>query len=387
MSENKKINHNNIVAGIAVAIVLAVVDAYITLLSSGNYLLNALSFIENAKVKELVLWLIQFLVLGISFTAVYFVVKLVYMLVWRLLHKNIWYAGTWVHVHDKENVRTGVVEIKQNFYNLDVTATNIDPLNDRNTITKWRYIGDEILESGNSLIGCYVAVRNEQQTKYGFHIFNNISGKSPNRMEGKFGDVLISNEDVINNADKMGDLYLFKLPKKMMRPYIDNPIRLKDIANDNTSEISKTDFAKRLRKTIDKVDCRKKYDELIEAIEKEPDMQITKQDIEDNLAKVLCKLLLSDKKAEVSEINFLNELLGTSWDISYIRATVNAMKNRSESFEAALGEFIARLDGKKDIKRIFRRLTESAVIGLVRADERIDSSEDECIEKIFALFD
>lgn len=86
---------------------------------------------------------------------------------WIKDHPNLWLRGTWMHIHKKANgvVRTGVVEVKQNYMHIEVRARNYPfPAQGENLVTanqtEWQYytsvITSDVLGMPD-LVGCYIA--------------------------------------------------------------------------------------------------------------------------------------------------------------------------------------------------------------------------------------
>lgn len=217
---DKQTDHKKNIALTTVALILFFVDAYMALISdSGLYKL--LDFIQNDLVREAAVWLVQYLFLGFSATVVYAAVAFVYTWLWRIKNKKIWYDGMWLHIHEKDNVRIGVVSIQQSFFDLQISGTNVSVNSDTTEVKKtaWYYIGSLIEPSGamqDELVGCYMANRSGEKNKYGVHIFDRVERPHgiPEHICGEFGDILrdVSN-DSFEISDKMGKIHMYRMPK------------------------------------------------------------------------------------------------------------------------------------------------------------------------------
>lgn len=217
---DKQTDHKKNIALTTIALLLFFVDAYMALISNSG--LDAFfGFIQNQLARDAAVWIVQYLFMAFSATVVYGAVACVYTWTWRIKNRKIWYDGLWLHIHDKGNVRIGVVSIRQNFSELEISGTNVSVGTDTTEFKKtaWYYIGSMIEPGGamqDELVGCYMANRAGEKNKYGVHIFDRIEradGK-PEHICGEFGDIL---RDVDNAAfeisDKMGKIHMYRMPK------------------------------------------------------------------------------------------------------------------------------------------------------------------------------
>lgn len=163
--------------------------------------------------------------------AMFFSAKVVYDLIyqyvennhvekWQEVNKDIWIKGTWLHIHDKPNVRVGDVLIKQDFYTISVDGHNlalpkvdnvsqitIDSLDE----SDWNYSMAKIVddEGENTLHGYYTSLHGSKK-KTGMHTLTFTSVKDfPIFMTGTFGDVVEEDGQEVKNA--LGQLRLHKL--------------------------------------------------------------------------------------------------------------------------------------------------------------------------------
>lgn len=217
---DKQTDHKKNIALTTIALLLFCVDAYMALMSNSG-LYDMLGFIQSQLVREAAVWIVQYLFMGFSAAAVYAVVAFVYTWLWRVKNKKIWYDGLWLHIHEKGAVRFGVVSIRQDFYDLQISGMNVSPCSPAEELrtTAWYYIGSMIEPSGamqDELVGCYMANRNGEKNKYGVHIFDRVerSNGIPEHICGEFGDILRDvNTDTFEIADKMGKIHMYRMPK------------------------------------------------------------------------------------------------------------------------------------------------------------------------------
>mgnify|MGYP003423339491 FL=1 len=268
---DKQTDHKKQIALTTTGLLLLFMDAYMALLSNSG-LYDFFGFIQNELARNTAVWIVQYLFMGFSAAAVYAAVAFVYTWTWRIKNKKIWYDGLWLHIHDKGNVRIGVVAIEQNFYDLQISGTNVSVNTEATEIKKtaWYYIGSMIEPSGamqDELVGCYMANRTGEKNKYGVHIFDRVerSAGKPEHICGEFGDIL---RDVDNTSfeisDKMGRIHMYRMPK-CIRDYIkckghdeknfdygrlSNILQLSEQTSDydpkKIAEIRKTEFFKKL---------------------------------------------------------------------------------------------------------------------------------------------
>lgn len=217
---DRQTDHKKKIALTTIALLLFFMDAYMALVSnSGLYTL--LGFIQNDLAREAAVWIVQYLFMGFSATVVYTFVNVVYTFIWRMKNRKNWYDGLWLHIHDKGNVRIGVVSIQQNFQELQVSGINVSVNADAADPQKtaWYYIGCVIEPSGamqDELVGCYMANRTGERNKYGVHIFDRVERPDgfPEHLSGEFGDILrdVSSES-FKISDKMGRIHMYRMPK------------------------------------------------------------------------------------------------------------------------------------------------------------------------------
>ena len=99
---------------------------------------------------------INIFLFGCGYAILFAIANFTYRQIWVRRNKSCYLAGRWYHIHTKDGnkdyIRTGTVDIEQNYFDLDVEASNfepvkyqtkgeiiinIDPCN--HNITHWRY--------------------------------------------------------------------------------------------------------------------------------------------------------------------------------------------------------------------------------------------------------
>ena len=129
--------------------------------------------------------------------------------------------GRWLHIHDKDNVRIGVVTVHQRFSAVDVRAFNIAPkapgISDSGR-TKWEYLNARIYPpelSGIEFFGCYVSRKKDGTINQGVHIFDTVDVDAdgyPTRMMGSFCDTFrVAEEKVMDIRDRKGQIVMYKM--------------------------------------------------------------------------------------------------------------------------------------------------------------------------------
>ena len=394
MDSSKGFDYKKIKALTTVAIVLALVDAYIAILPDLQAPETFLSIIENQTIRKLILWGVQFVVLGVGSTIVYFFVDLVYTLWWRIKNKSIWFNGTWYHIHDKENVRVGTVKIKQKFYDLEVTAINHD-VSKEGEKTTWKYIGHQLPcdSNGQSFIGCYSAVRT-QYTKYGFHILSTVATNhwgTPIMLKGEFGDALNLSEyknDSQKNKnvyDKMGELYLYKATfslKNFVGLFKENiETFIKRRKNYVTSFQL---YEANVQKVVFKNRHQHDYQYILDAIEKNSLTGITRDEIDENVKKMLCRIVLCDNEIKDQEVNIINDIFGTKWNASDLQIVFDM--NERNQIDENMRAFFGKLKQDEVLFSAFKIMIMHDCEALSKVDGVVKQNETAYIEKLKGLF-
>lgn len=162
----------------------------------------------------------MFITAKVVYDIIYEWVKQEHFREWLEENKDIYIDGTWLHIHDKEKVRTGDVIISQDFYTISVDGHNIALPNVENksqiTIDKldesdWNYTMAKIVddEGENTLHGYYASTHGTNK-KTGVHTLTFTSVKGfPIFMSGTFHDLVEKKEQ--KKKDSLGDLRLYKL--------------------------------------------------------------------------------------------------------------------------------------------------------------------------------
>lgn len=139
---------------------------------------------------------------------------------WKTKNKDIWIKGTWLHVHDKKDVRIGDVLIEQDLYTISVDGNNL-ALPKANNISEisnklldysdWYYTMAKIVnnENENTLYGYYTSVHGKKRKK-GMHALTfGYMNDYPIFLSGTFNDVVEESGQEISKA--LGELRLYKL--------------------------------------------------------------------------------------------------------------------------------------------------------------------------------
>lgn len=207
-------------------VMILIMQTYLILITNGIDLVG-LEYINNNVLRIILQVIIQ--IFGFSFIniGVFYVCYKYYEIKWIKKNKEIWFQGEWLHIHDKKNVRIGVLKIKQRFSHIEVKdAKNISPnlhgIN-KKAATAWNYISATINPKemlGIELLCSYIA-GNAQEYKQGLHAFNEVQlGKDefPCKMIGVFSDTLEGTEnDIKDISDNNGRIYLLKITPEIKR--------------------------------------------------------------------------------------------------------------------------------------------------------------------------
>lgn len=159
---------------------------------------------------------------GLLYVIIYERVQANHIGKWKKQHKDHWIKGTWLHVHDKPNVRIGDVIIDQDFFTLAVDGHNVCVPQIRlfEEITKekldeadWKYSMAKLVSQNNNeyqLTGYYDNSHGKGHSKDGMHLLDitKVSGY-PIFMHGTFGDVVTEDKQEIKNS--VGQLRLYRL--------------------------------------------------------------------------------------------------------------------------------------------------------------------------------
>lgn len=428
-----RINHKKNISHLAVVFVLLLVDIYLSALSKDFNLLNHLTFIENETLRVVALGGIQMVLFGSSYAIVYFVFLTAYSFWWKLKNKEYYLKGAWLHIHDKEDVKIGVVDIEQEFFDLSVNAINIAPrsIDPKKNQTTWHYIATDFHPEGSMedrLVGCYLAHRMGERNKYGVHMFSDIpSDRFPTALKGNFGDIFkIEDKKEATGLDRTGTLYMFKMPGCIKRfigyknRFSFDANRLSDIiqyvntssetvaaaeeqkktsfidtvrekrVEKNKRRIKQTEFYKKLVEVLDKNDFQKQYRLICEHIAKNSVFaanKVTQSAIDDALAEILCISILADHQISSKERQIINYFFGTSWDNHYIRMIRFGIENSSVSGTEKIQKFVSKVKNiDEDLLNMFYDLVIFAINCVIHSDGIVTDKEVECQTLIKDIF-
>ncbi|MCI8496770.1 MAG: hypothetical protein HFE85_00790 [Clostridiales bacterium] len=189
------------------------------------------SLLWKAFSRDAVELICEILIYGAGYAILYFIVKWVYTRRWKRQNRSCYLEGTWYHIHygndqDDYYIRCGVVEIRQNFYDLEIEAKNFNPLSlykgednviklqiDPRNITYWSHDtctlsdqGDIIgAYSSSKLSGSHVTVQGIHQ----FHVIDHNSENYPVELGGFFADTC--------SKDKCGNIRMYRERRKSFR--------------------------------------------------------------------------------------------------------------------------------------------------------------------------
>lgn len=201
------------------AIFLALVQVYIILLSSGIDIFE-FSMIKSMVIRIICKIIVQIIVFGIIYMIVYFIIYRIKTVYWINRHKDLYVKGRWLHIHIKNNVRIGYVDISQNFYEVIARGYNIDLLcqNGENHMTNWVYLMGQVDndKTARDFIGYYKAHKQEEDiTNDGMHALTVTEKREgfPYVMRGNFYDTFKITNESINRIlvnEHSGILIFFK---------------------------------------------------------------------------------------------------------------------------------------------------------------------------------
>lgn len=377
-------DHQKIIAGTTVLVVLLIRELF----PLEKMELFFSSFINVSWIVYVLSWFIPWLVDVAGFAAIFWLFSVIYKKWWERAHKDYYLEGIWLHIHDKENPRTGLVQINQDFYNIDtVKAINVDPNADdpAKRQTEWEYIGNTFKPAPiDYLVSCYSALRRDTSGKYGVHVFSNpeISEKGyPVKVKGRFGDIIKKeNLHTTEVYDKTGKLYLFKLSKdgidlskKEIKELLRNPSRLANI--NNYEKLKNSEYGKILNQVMEKNGILQRYNDLSERIKASPTTDISVNELDVITINLLFRIIFSDGRVNQNEVDLLNDLFKKDWKRDYI----NALDSDS---------VIAKLDILKSdetMLRVFKEIIIEACVYIIKLDNTVHINEQQCLESIKTL--
>lgn len=201
---------------------LAAVQIYLIALSCG---LDWFSFssVENSPVRFLLSVLVQIVLFATAYSIIYFCVDKIFSAIWIHNNHKLWIEGVWLHIHIKNKIRIGKVEMSQDFYDVRARGLNIDPVVGGNE-TYWSYymakVRDDI--TPEDFIGWYAAKKTDSGVhNNGIHLltFNYDNNDFPHEMHGHFRDTFQITNDSVSDTDiseHIGRLILFRPSKECL---------------------------------------------------------------------------------------------------------------------------------------------------------------------------
>ncbi len=173
--------------------------------------------------KDVVDAAIEILLYGLGYLLIYFLVKWEYCYSWKKKNKSCYLNGLWYHIHYKDTddgyLRCGTVEIRQNFYDLEIEAKNYNPLGlsrdedsihlkvDPKNITYWHHDITSLSEQGD-ILGAYSSNKlNNASTVtirgiHEFHVIDHDEKGFPLEIGGFFADTC--------SVEKVGNIHLYR---------------------------------------------------------------------------------------------------------------------------------------------------------------------------------
>ena len=213
----------------------------------------------------------------------YYFVRFVYDRVyWIPKNKDKMLQGEWLHIHDKDSVRVGVVKIRQYYLDYEVSAENLHPglaKVDDKPKTIWNYIGSALNPAGDTgikFIGCYIAKRlgNQNSYKQGIHVFETVEldkDHYPKMLKGTQGDTIEPGKKAqVKITDKAGSIYFYRMTPTLKKAITKNgeydDLAISNIADDPT--VQNEDYVIQLKKILAKDALQKTRNELFTAFAK-----------------------------------------------------------------------------------------------------------------------
>ena len=200
------------VGSTAIFIVICVVQIVNAFIDIG-YIQNL--FPHLAKwVVQLIDIVINLLLYSVLYIWIFDICAKVDKWIWVEKHPRMYIRGKWLHIHDKEKLRIGVVDIKQEYDHFEARGQNFSYLGvpaEDDHVTVWTYkmaiVKDD--KSNCDYLGCYSADKRVNETQDGMHMLTvgRVDSKTgyPIYMRGGFADTfkVNSKEDknppVVNN--------------------------------------------------------------------------------------------------------------------------------------------------------------------------------------------
>lgn len=197
----------------------------------------------------------------------YYLVRFIFdRFFWIPQNKDKMLQGEWLHIHDKDSVRVGVVNIRQYYLNYEVSAENLHPglakVEDKPK-TIWNYIGSSLNPAGDTgikFIGCYIAKRlgNQNSYKQGIHVFESVELDQkhyPKMLKGTQGDTIEpGKKNQVKISDKAGSIYFYRMTPALRAAITKNgeydDLSISNLADDPT--VQNEEYVIQLKKILAK---------------------------------------------------------------------------------------------------------------------------------------
>lgn len=221
MSDSSK--HYDKINNISVSILLIIFQAYLMFALSGIDLLN-FSMIQNIVTRYCVQVLVQLLIFTFLYAVIHITVKELYFLIWKHNNKSIWLEGKWLHIHVKNNIRVGTVEIKQYFNEIGGIGHNISIDSADKKDTTWSYVTGRVedINGAGDFVAYYAATKvGSSSTRNGVHVLSLESSNQKNKytpqLLGIFSDTYdkeLDSINIVNVGEHSGGLFFFRMSNK-----------------------------------------------------------------------------------------------------------------------------------------------------------------------------
>lgn len=179
---------------------------------------------KNAIIIKIIISILEDVLFGVLYLIIFKLVYYIITIIWIRKHRSIYVRGKWLHIHKKDDIRIGVVNIKQDFYTIGATGYNVSPnlpnYYSPNKHTVWKYLLGHVNfdETARDVTACYEAVKtNCNITNNGMHTLTISVGTDgyPIKMDGYFSDTVRIDENKINIDNHHGQLYMFRMSKEI----------------------------------------------------------------------------------------------------------------------------------------------------------------------------
>lgn len=298
--------------------------------------------------------------------------------------------GSWLHIHDKGNVRIGVVDIKQDFNEIIVNAENIQPQTSNERTTRWRYIGAEFTPDKNTdikLMGCYFAQRNNHGSKQGIHLFREFHRENGiiTRMSGEFGDAL--NIEVghlpVTGEDQTGKIHLFRMTPELQQYLNYESIdtyehsKLKWILQEKNEKISCSEYVCALREIYYKNQFQEEWKQFKAQYSKlEKKCKITQKSIENALYNMLAFSMFADNRVDTHETEMMRALTGLS------RSLAEYPQLNKDTVLSDIREILDTLSPYADVLNLFKSLLSHSCRSIILCNAEQSSCESSFLSEL-----